>query len=135
MSDANGRTRTSIAAGLLPAFLFALGACSVVPDWSARETREFRITAHYVGGDTPRAVSLPSSNEHLMILELDVRPGELHEVYRDASRHMVLPSGDDQVRLDCRYRVFRQHAPDGSPLPWIEPRELFPGAARIEHHD
>lgn len=136
MSDANRATRASIATRTLGALLlFTLAACSTVPDWSEQESREFAITAHYTGGDEPRTVPLPSSTRHLLILELAVRPGALRETFSDSSRLMVLPAGADRLQLDCRYRLYRRHAPDGSPLPWPEPGELFPGAAQIDHHD
>ncbi len=115
--------------------LFVMVSCSVVPDWSEQEFREIEITVHYAGGGENRTVPLPSSTKHLLILELEVRPGELRETYRESKRLLLLPPGDNPLRLDCRYRLFRRHAPDGSPLPWLEPRDLFPGAARIVHHD
>ena len=115
--------------------LFAMMSCSVVPNWTEQEYREIEITVHYAVDDEPRTVALPSSTRHLLILELGVRRGQLRETYRDSKRLLSLPAGDGPLRLDCRYRLFRRQAPDGSPLPWLQPRELFPGAARIEHHD
>ncbi len=136
MSIANRRALTSIASparGLV--LLFVMASCSVVPDWSVQEFREIEITVHYAGSDEHRTVPLPSSTKHLLILELEVGPGELRETYRQSTRLLLLPAGDSPLRLDCRYRLFRRHAADGSPLPWPEPSDLFPGAARIVHHD
>ena len=103
-----------------------------------------RSTEIDFGGWPPRTTSLatrscqtplPSSTKHLLILELEVGPGELRETYRQSTRLLLLPAGDNSLRLDCRYRLFRRHAADGSPLPWLKPSDLFPGAARIVHHD
>ena len=115
-------------------FLLCCGGCSVLPDWSPRESLEFSVTAHYDPSLAARMVPLPSSTTDLLILDLRAEPGGLQESYTAATRQLLLPAHHDTIEVHCRYRLYRRHNAQGIPLPWIDAQELFPGADRIVNH-
>ena len=127
MSKRERNTLYSIAVVIL---LSATG-CSTVPDWSPRESREVEVIVHYSPGTEARTVSLPCSTDNVLILRLDSRPDDLRETFTGSQRELVLPGGAKSMKVHCRYRLFRRHAPDGTPLPWTPAKELFPGANKI----
>ena len=120
----------------LAALIFScwFGGCSVLPDWSPRESLEFWITAHYGPSQAARTVPLPSSTTDLLILDLSAEPLDLQESYTAAMRELLLPANHDTVQVHCRYRLYRRHDSRGAPLPWLDARALFPGADRIIDH-
>ena len=131
MSKVERNTPRSIAVVIL---LSATG-CSNLPDWSPRESREVEVIVLYSPGTEARTVSLPCSTDNVLILRLDSSPDDLHETFTGSQRELVLPGGAKSMKVHCRYRLFRRHAPDGTPLPWTPAKELFPGANKIVDRD
>jgi hypothetical protein len=103
-----------------------------VPDWTSPEVREHWITAVYRGGDAAISVPLPTSNPQVQILELAIESERAQQTFSARQRHLLLPAGVPDVRVQCRFRVFRDHDDDRRAWPTAE--SLFPGADRIEFH-
>lgn len=121
-------------------FFACLGAtagttgCSTVPDWSVRETLRTTLTVHYGPSVTDTEILLPASTPDLLIEELEFEPTDLPQSFVSGVRRLHLPAGDQRVVVRCRYRLFRNHPQTGEPPAWRTPRQIFPGATRIERN-
>ncbi len=137
----NNDTRESIArARALRTTLFWVGiaaligttSCSTVPDWSKREAHLTHLSVHYESRSDPTEILLPASSDALLIEELAIEPPDLRQSFAAGRRCLHLPAGEHPVVVRCRYRLFRDRDDDGEAAPWPSPRQLFPGATRIQ---
>jgi len=118
-------------------FLFPfLQGCASLPDWQHQDFLEQQVWVIYDldaegNGKGSHPIPIPSSREGLTILELRTDPATAGETFRQGQRWLVPPAGLKQLRLHCRYRVYRPHQDPSQP--WPHAQQFFPGASRILH--
>jgi hypothetical protein len=116
--------------GAASVLLLLIAGCSSLPEAVLPPYRDHRIVAVYEFDGAPHAIRLPSSGPDLTIYELQVEPAA-REYFAGGARWLQPAAGIATLRVHCRFRSWGRMPQDGGAPP-LAPRELFPGADRID---
>jgi hypothetical protein len=119
------------AAFVLGWILLGAGACSSLPEPGMQPHADHDVVAVYEFDGERHAIRLPSSGPDLTIYELMVEPA-LPQRFRDQDAWVQPAPDTDAVRVRCRFRGWARSGATGHLRPPLGPRDLFPGATRIE---